>query len=318
MTENSTELPEFFDPSQYEGTTFDLLPIGVYPAQIIEAAVTQPQSGDGYGIEATWQITGGDYEGRRVWQRIIFQHSSNQAQDIGRREFKDLCDACGITKGFNSVEPLKFIPCKIRIGVKKDKDGIYDDKNKVTRVWPFSYEPPASRRSPNPPKSPTVPRAAAARPSAPASSPAASSPAASSPAASSPAPAAVEATATMMQGVRFANYQPPNPTPQTPASSPITGEVKAMIIALHTKSRLVPQEIARELAKIDIKIPTSTVESLLVEWNKYDIGVVAGANGGTPPPNSPSQPSSQAPSQPVHGDMSYGDTAHGKMPPWRG
>jgi hypothetical protein len=182
-----------FDPSQYEGTSFNLLPVGVYPAQIIEAAVSQPQSLDGYGIDLTWQIAEGEHENRRVWQRITFQHSSNQAQDIGRREFKDLCDACGITKGFNSVEPLKFIPCKIRVGIKKDKDGVYDDKNKVTRVWPASYEPPVSRRPASAPKSSTPPK--------PSTSPAASSQTASSPTAS------VEA---MMQGVRFTDYQPPN------------------------------------------------------------------------------------------------------------
>jgi hypothetical protein len=163
MTEySSTELPETFDPSQEEGTKSDLLPIGIYLAQIIEAAVTVPQSLDGYSINTTWEIIGGEYEGRRVWQRIILQHSSGEAQKIGRREFKDLCDACGITQGFNSVEPLKFIQCKIRVGIEKDKNGVYDDKNKVTRVWPASKGPPISSQvsAPKPPKAP--PSAAAA------------------------------------------------------------------------------------------------------------------------------------------------------------
>jgi hypothetical protein len=311
---STTELPEMFDPSQEEGTKFDPLPIGVYLAQIIEAAVTVPQSLDGYGINTTWEIIEGEYEGRRVWQRIILQHSSTEAQRIGRRELKDLCDACGISKGFNSVEPLKFIHCKIRVGIEKDKNGVYDDKNKVTRVCPASKGPPISSQvsAPKPPVPPSA-AAATARPSA----------------AAATASSAATSIKTMMEGVRFTNYQPPDP-PQTPpqtspqtSSSVVTDKVKAMIIALRTRSRLSPQEISEEMAKIDVKISTITIESLLVAWNKYDIGVAAGSratngggtsqaapqtppsqtefNGGTPSQAS-AQPLSQTPPQAAHSD----------------
>jgi hypothetical protein len=163
MTDNSSQLPEFFDPSQQEGSNFDLLTAGVYPAQIIEASVSTPQSLDGHGIRLTWQITEGDYENRHVWQNITFQHSNTQAQEIGRRQLKDLCVACGITTGIHSLDPFKFIPCKIRVGIKKDKNGVYDDKNVVTRVWPASYEPPSSASGSRPPK----PQAAWASPQTP-------------------------------------------------------------------------------------------------------------------------------------------------------
>jgi hypothetical protein len=272
-----TDFSEMFDPSQCEGSTFDLLPIGIYSAQIIDAEVTVPQSNDGQGVKLVWSIiTEGEHEKRQVWQHITFAHSNAQAQDIGRRQLKDLCEACGITTGISNPDPFKFIPCKIRVGVKKDKDGIYDDKNVVTRVWPASYQPPSPSGF-RPPK----PQAAWAQPSsAPGSRPQATKPAApKSPPKSSPASSIDK----MMEGVRFADYQPPDP-PQTP-----TDEVKEMIIALHTKSRLVPQEISKELSKIDVKISTSTIENLLVEWNKY---AGSRANGGTPP-----QTSSQASSQ---------------------
>jgi hypothetical protein len=98
-----------------------------------------------------------------------------------------------------------------------------------------------------------------------------------------------------------------------------------MIIPLHTKSRLVPQEISKELAKIDVKISTSKIENLLVEYDKY--AGSSRANGGTTssqpqnppqtppqnPPQNPPQGSPQPASQPVPGD-----TSHGDMPPrWR-
>ena len=96
--ESTTVLPEAFNPEEQEGSNFDVLPKGEYVAQIIDASVSQPKSGNGYGINFTWQITEGEYENRYAWQRITFQHSSNQAQQIGRQQLKDLCEATGGTK----------------------------------------------------------------------------------------------------------------------------------------------------------------------------------------------------------------------------
>jgi hypothetical protein len=322
-----TEFFEPFDPSQYEGSGFDLLPIGVYPAQIIEAEIKVPQSNDGQGVKLVWQIIEGDYEKRQVWQNITYQHSNAQAQEIGRRQLKDLCIACGITTGISGPDPFKFIPCKIRVGIKKDQEGIYDDKNVVTRVWPASYEPPVSAKSTTrrlmpASKSPTASATPQPQASALASPP--TSPSLKSPAAKSSA-------ASLMEGMRFTDYQSPNAPqnspPQTPppqsSSSSTTDEVKAMIVALHTKSKLAPREISEELAKIDINISTNAIETLLVVWGKY---VGGGSNGSTPPqavapqPSSqtltqaPPQPSSQTstqapldpPAQAIHGDTVTG------------
>jgi hypothetical protein len=192
----SSQFSEMFNPSQYQGSTFDLLPIGIYSAQIIEAEVTVPQSQDGQGVKLVWSITEGEHEKRQVWRHITFAHSNTQAQDIGRRQLKDLCEACRITTSISGPEPFMHIPCKIRVGIKKDKDGVYDDRNVVTRVWPASYEPPASQRpvSPKPPS--PKPQAAYASP---------------------PKPSPKSPTAsieTAMEGVRFTDqWQPPQTSP---------------------------------------------------------------------------------------------------------
>jgi hypothetical protein len=142
--EITTVLPEAFNPEEQEGN--DVLPKGEYVAQIIDASVSQPKSGDGCGINLTWQITEGKYENRYAWQWITFQHSSNQAQEIGRKQFKDLCVATGINEQVNDVEVLKFIPCRIRLGIEKDKDGVHPDKNKVARVLPLAPAEPQPAR----------------------------------------------------------------------------------------------------------------------------------------------------------------------------
>jgi len=134
IPESETTLPEMFDPATQEGSKFDLLPVSWYKAQITDASVSQPQSGDGWGINLTWQITEGEHEGRYVWQWITVTHSSAQATAIGRQHFKDLCVATGINEQVTDVAVFKFIPCQIRVGIEQDKSGIYDDKNKVSRI----------------------------------------------------------------------------------------------------------------------------------------------------------------------------------------
>jgi hypothetical protein len=159
MTENSeTLLPEIFDPATQEGN--DLIPVGIYVAQVIEACVAQPLSGDGHYIALTWQITEGEHEGRYVWQNITFLHSSAQATRIGRKQFKDLCVATGISEQVSDVEVFKFTACDIRVGVETDKQGAYPDKNKVSGIWPLGQAPRPKATAVGPKK--PAPSAAAA------------------------------------------------------------------------------------------------------------------------------------------------------------
>jgi Protein of unknown function (DUF669) len=163
----NTQLPEDFDPESQEGNSWELLPDDEYTAEIVEAAVAQPKSRDGYYIALVWKITDGPYEGRQIWQRITFLHSSEQAQTIGRKTLKDLCAALGVTEHVEDVEIFLFKPARIKLGVEKDKTGQYDDKNRVKRILPLaaSDQPsPPAQSAPSPAKVAT--KASAAKPTA--------------------------------------------------------------------------------------------------------------------------------------------------------
>jgi hypothetical protein len=143
-----TALPETFDPQVEEGTHFDVLPVGTYVAQVIDASVSQPKSGDGHQVSLTWQITEGEHEGRYVWQRITLVHSSVQATKIGRAQFKDLCVATGVSEQVTDVGVFKFTPCRIKVGIEQDKQGIYPDKNRVSRILPLEDPKAGSKNEP--------------------------------------------------------------------------------------------------------------------------------------------------------------------------
>ena len=152
----STQFPETFDPTTQEGNSWDVLPVGEYVAQVVEASIQQPNSGDGYHLALTWKIIEGDYEGRQVWQRITYLHSSEQAQTIGRKMLKDLCVATGVAKQFDDVEVFLFKPVRIRLGIERDKQGVYPDKNRISRILPLE----AKSEEPEQPEQPAKPVAA--------------------------------------------------------------------------------------------------------------------------------------------------------------
>jgi hypothetical protein len=158
MSETTTALPEAFHPEEQEGSEFNVLPKGEYVAQVIDVKVSPHSTGDGYGINLTWQIGEGEHENRCVFQHITFQHSSAQAQQIGRQQLKDLCVATGIHEQVSDVEVFKFIPCRIRLGIKKDSDGI--DQNKVSRVLPLEPPPKPEKQA----KAPEPAKPAASKP----------------------------------------------------------------------------------------------------------------------------------------------------------
>jgi hypothetical protein len=134
---HNTQLPENFNPEEHEGSKFELLPVGEYIAQITDSCVVPTKAGDGHRIGLTWQIVEGDYENRYVFENITFSHPNEMAVAIGRRQLKDLCAACGIDDPVTDVSVFRLIPCRIKVGIEKDKTGLYEDKNKVTRVLPL-------------------------------------------------------------------------------------------------------------------------------------------------------------------------------------
>src|SRR5262249_45846638 len=89
----------------------------------------------------TWKIIEGDYEGRQVWQRITYQHSSKQAQTIGRKTLKDLCEATGVAEQVDDAAVFLFKRVRIRLGIEKDKQGVYPDKNRISRILPLEAKP---------------------------------------------------------------------------------------------------------------------------------------------------------------------------------
>jgi len=128
----------FFDPEQQEGSCFGVIPEGDYVAQIVEAEIRSPKSGDGYMLCLTWKICDGEYENWQIWQQLCYQHSKQQTQDIARRPLKDICVALGINEQVTGPDVFKFKPARVRVSIESDKYGQFDDQNRIKRVRPLT------------------------------------------------------------------------------------------------------------------------------------------------------------------------------------
>jgi len=134
---SSTILDEAFDVEAEEGSPArELLPAGRYKAEVTAATVGVTKNGRGQMVNITWTVIGGDHDKRLVFQNILIQHESADAQRFGRQKFKDLCVACGVTKPVTDLDVLLYKPCLITVVVRHDKDGQYADKNEVSRIMP--------------------------------------------------------------------------------------------------------------------------------------------------------------------------------------
>jgi len=156
------DLQTEFYHEQVEGSTYDLIPVGDYLAQIVSSEVVPPKSGNGLMLKLRWDILDGGYEGRCIFDQINYMHANPQAQLIGQQQLKAICEAVGITGPLKDSEDLHFKPCKIKVGIQKDKDGRYDDRNTVKSVKPATGTIEPRQGTPGAAGRPTMPPAAAA------------------------------------------------------------------------------------------------------------------------------------------------------------
>jgi len=126
-----------FDANQHqpESDSFDLIPNGTYQA-VIEAQQRKDSQNTGNAwLELTLVITGPQYAGRKVWDRLFFwpvqgHQSHDKMIESANRRMTSICKSIGIA-GFRDPQELVNRPITIRIGVEKNKDPQYPDKNKV-------------------------------------------------------------------------------------------------------------------------------------------------------------------------------------------
>ena len=117
---------------------YELLPAGWYTAQVTESEIVPLKSGLGQALKLTFEVLSEGYRNRKVWARLNVQHrGSPQAEQIAQQQLRELCDSIGVVRMTDTVE-LHNKPVQIKVKIRKDDTGQYEDQNDVAGFKPVS------------------------------------------------------------------------------------------------------------------------------------------------------------------------------------
>ena len=121
------------------------LPAGEYSASIIDSEIKANKKGTGSYLKLTWCISGGEHDGRFVWDNITHEHNNPVAVEIGRKKLVRLARVLGVTEWEDTME-LHNNFCRIK--VDKRVDPTYGEGNDVVGYSVSRGSAPAAPAAP--------------------------------------------------------------------------------------------------------------------------------------------------------------------------
>ncbi len=118
-----------FDANEVEpNTNFDPIPAGKYLAIIVASEIKPTRNGKGEYLQLELDILDGPHKGRKIWDRLVIKHPSEQTIKIARGTLSSICRAVGVMAPRDSAE-LHNLPLIVSVGLKKR-----DDTGELTNV----------------------------------------------------------------------------------------------------------------------------------------------------------------------------------------
>ena len=109
---------------------FEPIPAGWYNARITEAEVKSTKAGTGSYIKVRYDITGPTHQGRVIYGNINLSNPNQQAEQIGIQQLGSLARAIGLDV-ISDSDQLINREVQIKLSIKKDTSGQYNDSNDV-------------------------------------------------------------------------------------------------------------------------------------------------------------------------------------------
>lgn len=138
---------------------FGPLPVGLYLARLKEYELKATKARDGQYLQLVWEIAEpAEFANRLVWDRLNIHNPNGTAQEIGRRQYKQMATAMG-KPTCDDPDELVDGYCVLKLAIEKDKTGQFDDRNQVKAYSSVEgAEKPAAAAKPAAPKA-TAPAA---------------------------------------------------------------------------------------------------------------------------------------------------------------
>lgn len=118
-----------FDAQTVEpNDSFDPLPNGDYLCIITASEMKPTKAGDGAYLELEMQVLEGQYQGRKLWDRLNLNNANDTTVKIAKGTLSAICRAVGVLQPKDSRE-LHDLPMLVKVACKKR-----DDTDELTNV----------------------------------------------------------------------------------------------------------------------------------------------------------------------------------------
>ena len=118
-----------FDAQTVEpNDSFDPIPNGDYLCIITTSEMKPTKAGDGAYLELELQVIDGQYQGRKLWDRLNLNNANDTAVRIARGTLSAICRAVGVLQPKDSCE-LHDLPLLAKVACRKR-----DDTDELTNV----------------------------------------------------------------------------------------------------------------------------------------------------------------------------------------
>ena len=133
-----------FDTEEYQNTenNYNPIPKGNYVLKCLEAELQDARSGNGQYIKAKFEVSRGEYTGRKIFVNFNINNASETAQRIGRKELASWGRACGKPK-VTDTDQLLEIEFEAVVGIERGRDN-YADSNRILDFVPKEGAAPAA------------------------------------------------------------------------------------------------------------------------------------------------------------------------------
>lgn len=119
-----------FDSTHIDPTPrFDPIPAGDYPVIITASEMKLTKDGTGQYLELTMEVQAGEFQGRKLFDRLNLNNNNRQAVEIAQRQLSQIAHAVGVLQVADS-EQLHFKPLIAMVKVRAAREG-YDASNEI-------------------------------------------------------------------------------------------------------------------------------------------------------------------------------------------
>lgn len=100
---------------------FDPIPAGKYIAVITDSEMKETRAGTGRYLQLEFEITDGEFAGRKLWSRLNIENQNAEAVRLARADLSAICRAVNVLTPNDSAD-LHNLPLVIKVHCRKDKN----------------------------------------------------------------------------------------------------------------------------------------------------------------------------------------------------